>query len=160
MIWIGTGHHKYLRRCKHPAADTRESLVNDGMEVVQECGLVRALEVIRGKWKATLIWELHERPLRFGDLKRRVPGVTEKVLFEQLRQLEVDGVVHRQVYDELPARVEYSLTAVGMGLNSSVHELAQWGKRLPPPVAPATPAALPTGVVRVKGGVRVGDGAR
>lgn len=101
-------------------------------------------------------WELHERPLRFADLKRRVTGITEKVLIEQLRQLEVDGIVQRHVHGELPARVEYSLTPVGAGLNASVHELAQWGLRLPPPAPPPAPADLPEGVVRVRGGVRVG----
>lgn len=127
----------------------------------EECGLGRALAVIKGKWKPTIIWELHERPLRFGDLRRRVQGITEKMLFEQLRQLEVDGIVHREVYDELPARVEYSLTATGAGLNAAVHELAEWGKRLPAPdPLRAQPAALPDGVIRVLGGVRVAAPSR
>ncbi|AKJ31905.1 winged helix-turn-helix transcriptional regulator [Caldimonas brevitalea] len=123
-----------------------------------ECGLGRALAVIKGKWKPSLIWELHQRPIRFGELKRRLPGITEKVLFEQLRQLEVDGIVHREVYDELPARVEYSLTTFGAGLNAAVHELAEWGKRLPSPTsAVAERPPLPEGVIRVSRGVRLHD---
>ena len=138
----------------------REQLA-DTTPPVAECGLERALTVIKGKWKPTIIWELHERPLRFGDLRRRVQGITEKMLFEQLRQLEVDGIVHREVYDESPARVEYSLTATGAGLNAAVHELAEWGKRLPAPDAMrAQPAALPDGVIRVLGGVRVSAPSR
>ena len=123
-------------------------------EQTEECGLERALTVIKGKWKPTIIWELHERPIRFGELKRRLGGITEKVLYEQLRQLEVDGIVHREVYDELPARVEYSLTRSGAGLNTAVHELAEWGKRLPRPTPPARRTPVASGVVRVSAGVR------
>jgi DNA-binding HxlR family transcriptional regulator len=124
------------------------------LEPAEECGLERALTVIKGKWKPTIIWELHERPIRFGELKRRLQGITEKVLYEQLRQLELDGIVHREVYDELPARVEYSLTPCGAGLNAAVHELAEWGKRLPASMDQAQPAPPQPGVVRVLAGVR------
>lgn len=124
------------------------------VEAVEECGLERALAVIKGKWKPTIIWELHAQPLRFGELKRRMAGITEKVLFEQLRQLEADGIVHREVHDALPARVEYSLTHYGAGLNAAVHALGEWGLRLPPSRPLVTPP-LPAGVVRVVGGVRV-----
>lgn len=92
-----------------------------------ECGLGKALAMIRGKWKPTIIWEVHEKPLRFRELARHIPGITEKVLFEQLRELEADGIIHRQVFDELPARVEYSLTEAGAALNEAVHSLAEWG---------------------------------
>ena len=71
---------------------------------VPDCGLSVALALIAGKWKAALVWELHERPIRFGELKRRMVGISEKVLYAQLRELEADGIVHREVYDELPAR--------------------------------------------------------
>jgi DNA-binding HxlR family transcriptional regulator len=131
-------------------------VVNHDVEPAQACGLARALEVIQGKWKPTLIWELHERPLRFGELRRRVPGLTEKVLTEQLRQLQAVGVVHRQAHDGMPPAVTYSLTAAGAELNAAVHALAQWGRHLPPPAPPAAAPALPEGVVRVRSGVRVG----
>lgn len=122
-----------------------------------ECGLERALTVIKGKWKPTIIWELHVQPLRFGELKRRLDGITEKVLFEQLRQLEADGIVHREVHDESVARVEYSLTACGAGLNQAVHALGEWGLRLPRSV-PVAAQPLPAGVTRVVAGVRVAAG--
>jgi len=93
------------------------------------CGLDDALGVIGGKWKSTILWELHLRPVRFGALRRRVPGISEKVLFEQLRQLEADGVVRRYAFDELPLRVEYSLTPAGSLLNEAAHGLAEWGKK-------------------------------
>ena len=93
------------------------------------CGLDDALGVIGGKWKSTILWELHLRPARFGALRRRVPGISEKVLFEQLRQLEVDGVVRRDAFDEVPLRVEYSLTPAGSLLNDAAHALAEWGTK-------------------------------
>ncbi|MHC9292613.1 winged helix-turn-helix transcriptional regulator [Mycobacterium sp. LTG2003] len=93
------------------------------------CGLGPALRVIGGRWKPTIIWELHAEPLRFGELRRRVVGISEKVLAEQLRELEAAGVVSRRDYGEVPPRVEYSLTADGAELNDAVHALAQWGAR-------------------------------
>lgn len=97
------------------------------INAVPECGLSAALATINGKWKAAMIWELHEGPVRFGALRRRLPGISEKILFEQLRQLEADGIVHREVFQELPLRVEYSLTPDGAALNQAVHALAEWG---------------------------------
>ncbi|WP_276601550.1 winged helix-turn-helix transcriptional regulator [Nannocystis radixulma] len=91
------------------------------------CGLSAALAVIAGKWKPTIVWELHARPLRFGELRRAVPGISEKILFEQLRELEAEGVVHREDFHEVPPRVEYSLTPAGSALNTAVHALAEWG---------------------------------
>lgn len=93
-----------------------------------ECGLGPALRVIGGRWRPTIIWELHANPLRFGELRRRLPGISEKVLTEQLRELETAGVVHRHDFEEVPPRVEYSLTATGMELNAAVHALAEWGR--------------------------------
>lgn len=115
------------------------------------CGLDDALGVIAGKWKPTILWELHLRPARFGALRRRVPGISEKVLFEQLRQLELDGVVRRDAFDEVPLRVEYSLTPAGSLLNEAAHALAEWGRRhvmslnsaapTPPPASSGSSAA-------------------
>lgn len=95
----------------------------------EACGLSAALAVIGGKWKATILWELHRRPTRFGALRRRLPGISEKVLAEQLRELEAEGVVRREAFEELPPRVVYSLTAAGESLNQAVHALAEWGSR-------------------------------
>lgn len=93
------------------------------------CGLGPALKVISGKWKGAILWELHFHPIRFGELSRRVAGISEKVLFEQLRQMERDGIVRRQAFDEVPPRVEYSVTEVGHSLNEIVHALAEWGTK-------------------------------
>lgn len=101
------------------------------------CGLGPALRVIGGKWKATIIWELHARPRRFGALRRAVPGISEKILTEQLRELEADGVVRREVRSGKVLHVEYSLTEPGLRLNAAVHALAEWG------TAHAMPRAAP-----------------
>ncbi len=92
------------------------------------CGLDATMSVLNGKWKMMILWPLSERPHRFGELRRAVDGVTEKVLTTQLRELEADGIVHRKVYNEVPPRVEYSLTPLGELLNSALLPLEAWGR--------------------------------
>ncbi|MFF8269128.1 winged helix-turn-helix transcriptional regulator [Streptomyces sp. NPDC016562] len=93
------------------------------------CGIAAAMSVIDGKWKVSILWELNQRPRRFGELRRLVPGVSEKVLAAQLRELEADGTVHRKVHDEVPPRVEYSLTPLGQDLNAALEPLGAWGAK-------------------------------
>ncbi|GAB1331992.1 winged helix-turn-helix transcriptional regulator [Streptomyces sennicomposti] len=96
------------------------------------CGIDAAMEVIGGKWKVLILWALHEHSYRrFGELRRLLPGITEKVLASHLRELEADGVVHRVSHDEVPPRVEYSLTADGMRLNEALQPLAAWARERP-----------------------------
>ncbi|MER7889473.1 helix-turn-helix domain-containing protein [Micromonospora sp. NPDC094482] len=96
------------------------------------CGIDAAMEVIGGKWKVLILWALHEHPYRrFGELRRLLPGITEKVLASHLRELESDRVVHRVSYDEVPPRVEYSLTEDGKRLNDALEPLAAWGRERP-----------------------------
>ncbi|MFD7442923.1 winged helix-turn-helix transcriptional regulator [Streptomyces sp. NPDC059909] len=92
------------------------------------CGLDAAVDVVGGKWKPMILWALHDGTHRFGELKRHVPGVSEKMLIQQLRELEADGIVHREVYREVPPRVEYSLTELGQALNTALLPLGQWGE--------------------------------
>ena len=80
------------------------------------CGVTAAIAVIDGKWKTVLLWLLESGPQRPGQLRRRLPGLTEKVLTHTLRQMESDGLVHREVHDVRPLRTEYSLTAFGFTL--------------------------------------------
>jgi DNA-binding HxlR family transcriptional regulator len=93
------------------------------------CGIGPAFEVIGGKWKAVILWELHVLPRRFGELKRLLPNISEKMLIQQLRELETDGVVHREAFHEVPPRVEYSETKLGATLNAALGPLADWGDR-------------------------------
>lgn len=94
------------------------------------CGIDAAMDVIGGKWKVLILWALNERPCRFGELRRMLPGVTEKVLAAQLRELEADEIVHREVFDEVPPHVEYSLTPLGASLNTALAPLGAWGRAL------------------------------
>lgn len=93
------------------------------------CGIDAAMDVVTGKWKSLILWELdqHERR-RFFELKRGLPGVSEKMLIQQLREMEEDGLIDREVFREVPPRVEYSLTRHGASLNASLHPLGIWGK--------------------------------
>ncbi len=94
------------------------------------CGLDAAVDVVGGKWKPMILWALHAgRTLRFGELRRGVPGVSEKMLIQQLRELESDGIVHREVYRQVPPKVEYSLTELGQSLNAALRPLGAWGER-------------------------------
>ncbi|MEH6375581.1 helix-turn-helix domain-containing protein [Streptomyces sp. KLMMK] len=107
-----------------------------------QCGIDAAIDVVDGKWKVLILWALDERARRFGETKRLLPGISEKVLAQQLRELEADGIVHREVYDQVPPKVEYSLTEQGRSLNAALAPLGTWGKeRLARLAAEATPAA-------------------
>jgi DNA-binding HxlR family transcriptional regulator len=91
------------------------------------CGLDAAADVIGGKWKPRILWALHHGPRRFGELRKDVSGVTEKMLIQQLRELESRRIVHREVYHQVPPKVEYSLTALGESLNAALVPLDAWG---------------------------------
>src|SRR5262245_34351311 len=93
------------------------------------CGLGPAFEVIGGKWKAPILWEIHRETRRFGELKRLVPGISEKMLIQQLREMEADGLVHREVFHEVPPRVEYSITKLGASLVDALMPLTTWGDK-------------------------------
>ncbi|MGW2018658.1 winged helix-turn-helix transcriptional regulator [Streptomyces sp. NPDC001927] len=93
------------------------------------CGVTAAIAVIDGKWKTTLLWLLESGPRRPGELRRLLPGLSEKVLTQSLREMETDGLVHRQVYDTLPLKTEYSLTEFGAELATALAPLSDWGHR-------------------------------
>jgi DNA-binding HxlR family transcriptional regulator len=87
------------------------------------------LELIGGKWKGVILYHLMERTYRFGELKRVMPGVTQRMLTKQLRELESDGIIHREVYAEVPPKVEYSLTDIGESLRDVMMMMRDWGKK-------------------------------
>jgi DNA-binding HxlR family transcriptional regulator len=93
-----------------------------------DCGFATAFNVVGGKWKMGILWEIHDQPRRFGELRRLLPGISEKVLTEQLRQMEADGLIARTVYAETVQRVEYSATEIGLSLNDAIGTMAVWGK--------------------------------
>ena len=94
-----------------------------------ECGLDAAVDVIGGKWKVSILWALSVKPRRPGDLRRGVKGISEKMLIQQLRQMEADGLVTRTAYPEIPPRVEYSLTPLGESLNQALDPARRLGRR-------------------------------
>lgn len=93
------------------------------------CGIDAAMDVVGGKWKSLILWELHNHGMRrFGELRRGLPGISEKMLIQQLRELEEDEIVDRTVYAEVPPRVEYRLTELGDALNAALGPLGEWGR--------------------------------
>jgi DNA-binding HxlR family transcriptional regulator len=91
------------------------------------CPVQATINVLSGKWKVQILWHLSFGPLRFAALRRKVRGITEKVLTDQLRQLENDGVLHRQVTDSVPPAVTYLLNAEGEKLVPMMESLCDWG---------------------------------
>ena len=96
-------------------------------KIMFSCGLEAALSVIGGKWKILIIWQLAGRPRRFGELRRFVDGVTEKMLIQGLKELEKDALVRRKDFKEIPPKVEYSLTERGVELANLLRPLCEWG---------------------------------
>ena len=86
------------------------------------------LKVLGGKWKILILWHLKDQTRRFGELKRLMPEITEKMLIQQLRELESDLIVDRRVYSGVPPKVEYSFTAYGRSLEPVLHALRNWGE--------------------------------
>ena len=93
------------------------------------CPWRAALDALGGKWKGLILWRLEAAPMRFGELRRAVEGITEKILTQQLRELETDGLIARHDHRERPPRVEYSLTAYGRDALPVVYEMTRWGRR-------------------------------
>lgn len=91
------------------------------------CPVEAALEQISGKWKGLIIYHLLSGTLRFNELARRVGSVSQRSLTKQLRELEADGILHRNVFAVVPPRVEYSLTEKGRALSDAIGALRQWG---------------------------------
>lgn len=94
----------------------------------ETCPVRAALDVIRGRWKPSLLFELKNGPMRFSKLQSALPGITAQALTVQLRQLEADGILSRTLYPEVPVRVEYGLSEYGKTLSSVMDQLESWGE--------------------------------
>ena len=94
------------------------------------CAMDVTMKYIGGKWKSVVLWYLKNKTYRFGELKKQIPDITEKMLSIQLKALEQDGLVNRQSFDEVPLRVEYSLTEFGKSLIPVLNAIAKWGRDL------------------------------
>ncbi len=93
------------------------------------CPILATLEVVGGKWKPAILWQVRQGIHRFGVLQRALPGITQKMLTQQLRELEADGILNRTVFAEVPPRVEYRLSDHGRTLQALLDEMAAWGVR-------------------------------
>ena len=87
----------------------------------------KSVKLIGGKWKILILWHLLQSVRRFSELKRLLPGITQKMLIQQLRELESDGLVFRKVYAQVPPKVEYSLTERGKSLGPVLKAINRWG---------------------------------
>jgi DNA-binding HxlR family transcriptional regulator len=95
-----------------------------------KCPVETAIDTISGKWKAMILIHLMTEMHRFNELKKMLPNISQRMLANQLRDLESDGLVHREVYPEVPPRVEYSLTKRGLSVRKVLDELRHFGKKI------------------------------
>lgn len=93
-----------------------------------KCNIEVAMEAIDGKWKILILWYLKDEKKRFNELQKLIYGITQKMLIQKLRDLEKDGIVHREVYPVVPPKVEYSLTEYGKTLKPILKQLYYWGE--------------------------------
>ncbi len=100
--------------------------MKDYSETIEDCPFANVQKIVHGKWTMVIIYFLSRGTLRFSELKRKLPNVTEANLTKELRTLEQYGLVHREVYREIPPRVEYSLTPIGIKFIPILEALEQW----------------------------------
>jgi DNA-binding HxlR family transcriptional regulator len=97
------------------------------MKSISSCPVTTALSVIGGKWKVIILWQLQGNVKRFGELQKSIAGISQKMLTQELRDLEECGLVHRKVYPVAPPRVEYRLTEYGNSIEPLMKQLCDWG---------------------------------
>lgn len=96
-----------------------------------DCPLTTAMGILGGKWKVVILGHLFTDKKRFGELKKLIcSDITQKMLTQQLRELEEDGLIHREIYKEVPPKVEYSLTEFGKSLSPILQDLCIWGQKV------------------------------
>jgi DNA-binding HxlR family transcriptional regulator len=111
-------------------AKIKENSTNShNRKFLTECDLTYAIQLIGGRWKLIIMAGLEKRPLRYSELKKHIPHITERMLTLQLREMEEDGIVKRTIYPEVPPRVEYELTLTGRELMPVCASLTAWGTR-------------------------------
>ncbi len=103
--------------------------MSDPLKYLPALPAERALKVISGRWKAIVLYHLYGGPKRLSELTRLMPGVSQKVLIQQLRELEEHGMVVREIFRQVPPRVDYSATPLGLSLEPVLLALCEWGRR-------------------------------
>jgi DNA-binding HxlR family transcriptional regulator len=112
-----------------PQDSDRASQTNPPSIERSTCPVEHALKAIGGRWKVLILRELFRDTQRFGELHRALKGITQKMLTQQLRELEQDGIVNRYVYPQVPPKVEYSLTPMGETLKPILDSMHAWGEK-------------------------------
>lgn len=100
-----------------------EKMINDG------CGMALSMSVIGGRWKPAILCRLAYGTMRYGELKKAIDGISERMLVAQLREMEKDRIVQRIVYPEVPPRVEYQLTDLGRTMKPMLDAMSEWGNK-------------------------------
>lgn len=104
-----------------------KKIENENFDKDFKCPVETAIDMLAGKWKILIIWYLRDEKKRFSELQKLLPNATQKMLIQKLRELEMDGLVHREVYPVVPPKVEYSLTEYGKTLKPIIKQLYLWG---------------------------------
>lgn len=99
------------------------------MLISSPCPVTTTLSVIGGKWKPIILYTIYDDTKRFSEIKRMIPAISQKMLTQQLRELEEDGIIHRRVYPVVPPKVEYSLTDYGRTLMPILDAMVAWGEK-------------------------------
>lgn len=105
---------------------TARAHVRPELQSAKNCPVETTIEVIGGRWKCPIIHQLMEGTKRFNELRREIPDASQRMLTKHLRELEKDGVIHREVFAEVPPRTEYSLTEIGSSLEPVLVAMADW----------------------------------
>lgn len=100
----------------------------EGDSCRQNCSVSITLDIIGGKWKTPILYHLGTQPRRFNELQRLLSPITQRTLTLQLRELERDGIIHREVFDSVPPKVEYSITPFGLTLLPVIEAMSRWGE--------------------------------
>jgi DNA-binding HxlR family transcriptional regulator len=106
-----------------------KKLGQERLAIEYSCPVEATVDIIGGKWKSVILYHLFSGKKRFGELQRLLPGVTQRMLTLQLRELEEDGIIYRHVYREVPPKVEYSLTDFGRSLEPIMLQMFTWGEQ-------------------------------
>ena len=116
-----------IRKTVKKVSQLKGSTISKSVEV-RDCPVTLCLKVIGGKWKPVILFLIKNSINRFGALQRALPKVTKQMLTVQLRELELDGVIDRKVYPEVPPKVEYSITEFGETIFPVIHKMKDWGE--------------------------------
>jgi DNA-binding HxlR family transcriptional regulator len=106
--------------------ESSSNFINE-KKIIAKCSLAYTISLVGGRWKPTILWHLLRGKMRYSQLRKLIPDASERVLVAQLRELESDALVRRILFAEVPPRVEYEMTDLGLSLKTLLMEIEQWG---------------------------------